>query len=161
MLTKRILAGAAASLAALAGLPWLRPSRAAGPFEVSFPEAEWRRRLTAAQFAVLRQSATERPYTSPLNDEHRRGIFTCAGCDRELFSSTTKFDSRTGWPSFWAPIEGAVGTERDTSYGMLRTAVHCARCGGHLGHLFDDGPRPTGLRYCMNGVAMGFRPVDA
>jgi peptide-methionine (R)-S-oxide reductase len=161
MLTKRILAGAAASLAALAGLPWLRPSRAAGTFEVTFPEAEWRRRLTAAQFAVLRQSGTERPYTSPLNNEHRRGTFTCAGCDRDLFSSTTKFDSRTGWPSFWAPLANAVGTERDTSHGMVRTAVHCARCGGHLGHLFDDGPRPTGMRYCMNGVAMNFKVVEA
>ncbi|MBS7813116.1 peptide-methionine (R)-S-oxide reductase MsrB [Roseococcus pinisoli] len=162
MLTKRrALAGGAAALAAIAGLPWLPPSRAAGNFEVTRTEAEWRRRLTAAQFAVLRQSATERPYTSPLNGEHRRGTFTCAGCDRDLFSSTTKFESRTGWPSFWEPLADAIGTESDNSFGTTRTAVHCARCGGHLGHVFDDGPRPTGLRYCMNGVAMNFRAVPA
>ena len=159
MLTKRrLLAGGAASLASLAGLPVLH---AAGNFEVSYTDAEWRRRLSAAQYQVLRRSGTERPYNSPLNDEHRRGTFVCAGCDRELFSSTTKFDSRTGWPSFWAPLADAIGTEDDSSFGMVRTAVHCARCGGHLGHVFDDGPRPTGMRYCMNGVAMNFRPVTA
>ncbi len=124
-------------------------------------DEEWRKLLTPQQYAVLRKSGTERPYSSPLNDEHRRGDFACAGCDQPLFSSTTKFDSHTGWPSFWAPIDRAVGTERDTTYGMVRTAVHCSRCGGHLGHLFDDGPKPTGLRYCMNGVAMTFKPVTA
>jgi peptide-methionine (R)-S-oxide reductase len=117
--------------------------------------------LTPAQYAVLRESGTERPYTSPLNDEHRRGNFACAGCDQEAFSSTTKFDSRTGWPSFWAALDKAIGTTRDTTLGMTRIAVHCSRCGGHLGHVFNDGPKPTGLRYCMNGVAMTFKPTSA
>ena len=110
---------------------------------------------------VLRDSGTERPYTSPLLEEHRHGTFTCAGCDREAFSSDTKFDSGTGWPSFWAPIEGGIGTTEDRSFGFVRTAVHCSRCGGHLGHVFNDGPKPTGLRYCMNGVALAFKPVSA
>ena len=117
---------------------------AAQSFEVTHTEEEWRALLTPEQFTVLRQSATERPFTSPLLEEHRAGIFACAGCDLDLFSSTTKFESGTGWPSFWAPLENAVGTEEDTSFGMTRTAVHCSRCGGHLGHLFDDGPKPTG-----------------
>jgi peptide-methionine (R)-S-oxide reductase len=125
-------------------------------FAVTHSEAEWRSRLTPEQYAVLRESATERPFTSPLLDEHRRGTFGCVGCNLDLFSSTTKFDSRTGWPSFWAPLAGAAGTTRDTSLFMIRTAVHCSRCGGHLGHVFDDGPQPTGLRYCMNGVALTF-----
>jgi peptide-methionine (R)-S-oxide reductase len=157
-----LLAGGAVGLAAAFGAVW-RPAapRAAQTFEVTYTDAEWRKRLTPAQYAVLRQSDTERPFTSPLLHEERRGTFTCAGCDRDLFSSTTKFDSGTGWPSFWAPLEGAVGTTQDTSFGMLRTAVHCDRCGGHLGHLFDDGPKPTGLRYCMNGLAMGFKPATA
>ncbi len=110
---------------------------------------------------MLRQSATEYPFTSPLLGEHRRGSFACAGCDLDLFSSTTKFESGTGWPSFWAPIEDAVGTVEDRSWGMVRTSVHCSRCGGHLGHVFDDGPPPTGLRYCINGIAMTFKPAVA
>jgi len=130
-------------------------------FAVKFSDDEWRKRLSPDQFAVLRQSATERPFTSPLLHEERRGNFVCAGCDLDLFSSTTKFDSGTGWPSFWAPIDGAVSSTEDTSMGMTRTAVHCHRCGGHLGHVFEDGPKPTGLRYCINGVAMGFKPVAA
>ena len=130
-------------------------------FEVSRTEAEWRRLLTPAQFEVLRDDGTERPFTSPLLGEHRRGTFACAGCDRALFSSDAKFESGTGWPSFWAPLDGAVGEVRDESFAMVRTAVRCGRCGGHLGHVFEDGPKPTGLRYCMNGVAMGFRPTDA
>lgn len=160
--TRRALAGGAAGLAALALFrSFSEPVQAAGPFAVERTEAEWRRLLTPAQFAVLRQSGTERPHSSPLNGEHRRGVFACAGCGQDLFPSSTKFESGTGWPSFWAPAEGAIGTTRDTSYGMVRTAVHCARCGGHIGHVFDDGPRPTGLRYCMNGVAMTFRPDAA
>jgi peptide-methionine (R)-S-oxide reductase len=157
-----LLAGGAVGLAAAFGAVW-RPAvlRADQSFEVSYSDAEWRKRLTPAQYGVLRQSDTERPFTSPLLHEERRGTFTCAGCDRDLFASTTKFDSGTGWPSFWAPLEGAVGTTQDTSFGMLRTAVHCDRCGGHLGHLFDDGPKPTGLRYCMNGIAMGFKAATA
>ena len=132
---------------------------AAEKFEVSHTEAEWRKLLNPAQYAVLRQAATERPFSSPLDHEKRRGTFACAGCDLDLFSSTTKFDSGTGWPSFWAPLEKAVGTTTDASLGMIRKAVHCRRCGGHLGHVFDDGPRPTGLRYCMNGVAMTFKAL--
>jgi peptide-methionine (R)-S-oxide reductase len=125
-------------------------------FPVSRSDSEWRKLLTPAQFSVLRMSSTERPFSSALNDEHRDGTFTCAGCAKRLFSSETKFDSGTGWPSFWRPIGGAVGETKDRSLFMTRTAVHCSRCGGHLGHVFDDGPKPTGLRYCMNGVAMGF-----
>ena len=130
-------------------------------FEVTRSDAEWRKLLTPNQYAVLRQEGTERPYTSPLNDEHREGKFVCAGCALDLFSSKTKFDSKTGWPSFWQPLPNAVGQKSDSSYGMTRTSVHCHRCGGHLGHVFDDGPKPTGLRYCMNGVALQFTAVSA
>jgi peptide-methionine (R)-S-oxide reductase len=126
-------------------------------FEVTHTVEEWKKLLTPNQFKVLREAATERPFTSPLNDEHRHGVFSCAGCDLDLYSSDTKFDSGTGWPSFWKPLDNAIGTTRDASLGMVRTAVHCRRCGGHLGHVFDDGPKPTGLRYCMNGLAMKFR----
>jgi peptide-methionine (R)-S-oxide reductase len=126
-------------------------------FEVTHTVEEWKKLLTPNQFKVLREAATERPFTSPLNDEHRQGVFSCAGCDLDLYSSDTKFDSGTGWPSFWKPLDNAIGTTRDASLGMVRTAVHCRRCGGHLGHVFDDGPKPTGLRYCMNGLAMKFR----
>jgi peptide-methionine (R)-S-oxide reductase len=123
-------------------------------------DAEWRQKLTPEQFRVLRQHGTERPFTSPLNDEHRSGVFVCAACALELFRSETKFDSGTGWPSFFAPIEGAVETSRDFKLILPRTEVHCHRCGGHLGHVFDDGPEPTGKRYCMNGVAMQFKPQN-
>ncbi|MDE2335142.1 MAG: peptide-methionine (R)-S-oxide reductase MsrB [Rhodospirillales bacterium] len=125
---------------------------------VIMSEQEWRQRLTAEQFRVLRQHGTERAGTSPLNAEKRPGVFVCAGCGASLFDAATKFESGTGWPSFWAPIEEAVATTTDRSWFMTRTEVHCARCGGHLGHVFPDGPRPTGLRYCMNGAAMGFEP---
>jgi len=130
-------------------------------FEVNHPDAEWRRLLTAQQYDVLRQEGTERPFTSPLNGEHRAGRFACAGCALDLFSSSTKFDSGTGWPSFWQPLPAAVAEHRDSTLGMVRTEVHCRRCGGHLGHVFDDGPKPTGLRYCMNGVALTFKPGEA
>ncbi|AKH43176.1 peptide-methionine (R)-S-oxide reductase [Altererythrobacter atlanticus] len=128
-------------------------------FPVSMSEEAWRKKLTRAQFDVLRKEATERPFTSPLNEEKRKGTFLCAGCDNELFSSATKFKSGTGWPSFWQPLKGAVGTSTDYKLGYPRKEVHCADCGGHLGHVFNDGPKPTGLRYCMNGVAMKFRPA--
>ena len=127
---------------------------AAYPFTLS--DAEWRKRLSPLAYQVLRKRSTEYPFTSPLNKEHRPGIFACAGCGQRLFSSKTKFDSGTGWPSFWAPLPRAVGTSRDFELGYPRTEVHCARCGGHLGHVFDDGPQPTGKRYCMNGAALAF-----
>jgi peptide-methionine (R)-S-oxide reductase len=161
MLTRRLfLLGTGTAVVALSAA-YLRsgPAKAAQTFEVTHTEDEWRKLLTPDQFAVLRQADTERPFTSPLLEEHRRGTFHCAGCDLDLFSSDTKFDSGTGWPSFWKPLDNAVGTEQDLTFGMLRTAVHCRRCGGHLGHVFDDGPQPTGLRYCMNGVALTFKPV--
>ena len=129
-------------------------------FEVTRTDEEWRRMLTPEQYRVLRKHGTERAGTSPLDKEYRKGTFLCAGCDKPLFSSDTKFDSGTGWPSFYAPIEGAIGTSEDNSWFATRTEVHCARCGGHLGHVFDDGPAPTGLRYCMNGVAMKFQPAS-
>jgi peptide-methionine (R)-S-oxide reductase len=124
-------------------------------------DAEWHKLLTPDQYAVLRGGDTERPYSSPLNSEHRSGIFSCAGCALNLFSSRTKFESHTGWPSFWAPLPRAVSTKQDWTLGMDRTEVHCSRCGGHLGHVFDDGPPPTGDRYCMNGLAMTFKPGAA
>ena len=132
---------------------------AAGPsgtFPVHLSDDEWRKKLTPAQYRILRHEGTEAPFTSPLNDEHRAGVFACAGCSTKAFRSQTKFDSGTGWPSFYEPIPNAVGERSDMSLGMMRTEVHCANCGGHLGHVFDDGPRPTGLRYCMNGAAMKF-----
>jgi len=152
--------GGLAALGAVAGSFALRGGEArARDFPLRLSDEEWRRRLTPGQYAVLRQEATERPYSSPLNDEHRKGVFVCAGCDQRLFSSTAKFDSGTGWPSFWKPLSGAVGTGTDRKLGYARTEVHCARCGGHLGHVFDDGPPPTGKRYCMNGVALRFIPA--
>ncbi|MGC2652217.1 MAG: peptide-methionine (R)-S-oxide reductase MsrB [Mycobacterium sp.] len=135
------------------------PSSPLGTFEVNHTDEEWRHLLNPQQYAVLRTASTETPYSSPLNDEHRRGTFGCAGCSQDLFFSTTKFDSGTGWPSFYKALDNAVLERQDNSEGMTRTEVLCSRCGGHLGHVFDDGPAPTGLRYCMNGVAMGFRPA--
>jgi peptide-methionine (R)-S-oxide reductase len=130
-------------------------------FEVTKTDSEWWSILTPAQYDVLRQEATEPPGSSPLLHEHREGIFACAGCELPLFRSETKYDSGTGWPSFWSPIEGAVGTRSDRKLWMERTEVHCRRCGGHLGHVFKDGPPPTGLRYCMNGLALKFVPKSS
>ncbi len=127
-------------------------------FEITRTEAEWRAMLTAEQFRVLRKHGTERAGTSPLDKQYAQGTYACAGCDLPLFKSDTKFDSGTGWPSFWAPIDGAIRTTSDRSFFMTRTEIHCRRCGGHLGHVFDDGPKPTGLRYCMNGAALKFLP---
>jgi peptide-methionine (R)-S-oxide reductase len=160
-LTRRHVLLGTAILGALAGCAWFRGSAAAdapkGTYEVEHTEQEWHQLLNPQQYDVLRQAGTESPYSSPLNDEHGAGIFSCAGCALDLFSSTTKFDSGTGWPSFWKPLDNAVIERKDDSLGMTRTEVLCHRCGGHLGHVFDDGPQPTGLRYCMNGVALSFR----
>jgi peptide-methionine (R)-S-oxide reductase len=163
MLTRRfLLTSAGVGLAGWLASAKLAAVSAAEAFPVTHPDGEWRKLLTPAQYAVLRQNATEPPFSSPLLTEHRPGVFACAGCARGLFSSETKFESGTGWPSFWAPLrDGSVGTSRDTSFGMTRNAVHCDGCGGHLGHVFDDGPKVTGLRYCMNGVAMNFKPAAA
>jgi len=129
-------------------------------FEITKSEEEWRRLLHPERFKVLRKHATERAGSSPLNQEHRRGTYHCAGCDLPLFASEAKFESGTGWPSFTAPLDNAVGTAVDRSLFTVRTEVHCRRCGGHLGHVFDDGPKPTFKRYCMNGLAMTFKPWD-
>ena len=160
MIDRRILLASVASLLSLAAFRWLRvsPAKAAEKFEVEKTDAEWRAQLTPQQYEILRKEGTERPGSSPLLKEHRKGIFACAGCDLPLFSSETKFESGTGWPSFYRPLPDAVGTSEDRAYFMKRTEVHCRRCGGHLGHVFDDGPPPTGLRYCMNGVALKFTP---
>jgi peptide-methionine (R)-S-oxide reductase len=127
---------------------------------VTKTDAEWRSILSPEQYAVLREEDTERPGTSPLLSEKREGIFHCAGCDLELYSSRNKYDSGTGWPSFWDSLPNAIGTRQDNSFFMARTECHCRRCGGHLGHIFDDGPPPTGLRHCINGVSLTFRPAD-
>jgi peptide-methionine (R)-S-oxide reductase len=166
---RQFLFSGAAAVATLAAASRWRTGKAAPVevheadehFEVTHTDEQWRALLTPSQYAVLRREGTERPYSSPLNDEHRAGVFGCAGCRLDLFASRTKFDSHTGWPSFWAPLDHAVATREDRSFGVSRTEVHCRRCGGHLGHVFDDGPKPTGLRYCMNGVALDFTPAAA
>jgi peptide-methionine (R)-S-oxide reductase len=153
LLKSLFLTGAAVTIA-----PTLAAASTGGKFEVTKTDAEWKRILTPQQYYVLREHGTEYAGSSPLDREKRRGTFHCAGCDLPLFSSETKYDSRTGWPSFWQPLANAIGTSIDRSLFSVRTEVHCRRCGGHLGHVFEDGPRPTGLRYCMNGVAMTFKP---
>jgi peptide-methionine (R)-S-oxide reductase len=160
---RRLLLGGAGLglLAARFSFGETTPAVAAETFPVSHTDAEWKKLLTPDQYQVLRQEGTEAPFTSALLHEARKGNFACAGCDQENFSSTTKFDSGTGWPSFWAPIDGRVGTSSDKTFGMVRTAVHCSRCGGHLGHVFNDGPKPTGLRYCLDGVALTFHATSA
>jgi peptide-methionine (R)-S-oxide reductase len=145
--TRRSFVTSLAALTAFAALPGVARATT---------DAEWRARLSPEAYDVLRHAGTERPFSSPLDAETRRGIYHCAGCDLALYSSATKFDSGTGWPSFWQPLPHAVVTASDASLGMERTEVHCSRCLGHLGHVFDDGPKPTGLRYCMNGVALRF-----
>ncbi len=135
------------------------PAAAAATFQVTRTPAEWRRRLGPDRYRILREAGTEAPYTSPLNKEKRRGTFACAGCALPLFSSTTKFDSGTGWPSFYAALPNAIRTRNDRAFGMARTEEHCRRCGGHLGHIFDDGPKPTGKRHCINGLSLTFRPA--
>lgn len=146
--------GAGAALPALAACGAAAEAKV---FPLKLSDAEWRKRLTAEQYYVLRKKGTEVPFTSPLNKEKRKGTFVCAADGQALFASATKYDSGTGWPSFWKPLPGALGTSTDYEVGYPRTEVHCSRCGGHLGHVFDDGPRPTGKRYCINGDAMLFR----
>lgn len=146
----------------VAALTWMMGGTNASTgkqFEIMKTDEEWKAILTEEQFQVLRKEATERPFTSPLNDEKRAGLFHCSGCDLPLYDSKTKFDSGTGWPSFYDALENAVGTREDNSFFMKRTEVHCARCGGHLGHIFNDGPQPTGLRHCINGVSLKFVPA--
>ena len=153
-----LLAGGSAVIAlAVFGRRGPHAVAASAPFEVTHSDAEWRKLLSPESYAVLRQASTEERFSSPLDHETRAGIYDCAGCDLPVYSSKTKFDSGTGWPSFWQPLDHAISTSDDTSIGEDRTEVHCRRCGGHLGHVFTDGPPPTGLRYCMNGVALSFR----
>jgi peptide-methionine (R)-S-oxide reductase len=160
MIDRRLLLAGAGAVAVLAAWRWLKGGdvEAAGRFEIEKSDSEWRRLLTRPQYEVLRLHRTETPGSSPLNHETRKGIFACAACELPLFASQAKYDSGTGWPSFYEPLPKALGRKPDYSLLLPRTEVHCRRCGGHLGHVFDDGPPPTGLRYCINGVALKFTP---
>jgi peptide-methionine (R)-S-oxide reductase len=164
MYNRRTLLAGTAAAAAFGVQQWMGQgalaATAEGAAEIQKTDDEWRKLLSPEQYQVLRKHGTERPGTSPLNHEKRKGTFACAGCDLPLFSSETKFESGTGWPSFWQPLPNAIGTTTDRSLFMIRTEVHCRRCHGHLGHVFDDGPKPTGLRYCMNGVSLKFVPAS-
>jgi peptide-methionine (R)-S-oxide reductase len=166
MIDRRMLLASGAALVAFAGWRgfWPRANaseKAATSFEVTKSPEEWRKTLSKAQYHVLREEGTEPPGSSPLLAEHRKGTFVCAGCALPLFASETKFESGTGWPSFYQPLANAVGESRDSKFGMTRTEIHCRRCGGHLGHVFEAGPKPTGLRYCMNGLSLAFVPAPA
>jgi peptide-methionine (R)-S-oxide reductase len=167
MIDRRVFFVSTAGLALFAvlrgpSLPQARAGEKRGlKFEIEKSPDEWRKQLSPEQYRILREEGTEPPGSSPLLAEHRKGTFSCAGCDLPLFASETKFESGTGWPSFYQPLENAVGESRDSKFGMVRTEIHCRRCGGHLGHVFDDGPKPTGLRYCMNGLSLKFAPAAA
>lgn len=167
MIDRRILLASATTLAAFSAFRWFGLGEASAAeksgtekFEIEKTPEEWKKQLSAAQYNVLREAGTERPFSSPLNKEKRKGTFACAGCDLPLFASDTKFESGTGWPSFYQALPNAILEKSDRSYMMVRTETLCRRCGGHLGHVFDDGPKPTGLRYCMNGLALSFKPAD-
>ena len=162
MINRRNFLLGGVAVASIAGLWWVHDTgEARATFEIDRTSDEWRRLLSRPQFEVLRLHRTEVPGSSPLNREKRKGTYACAGCELPLFASETKFESGTGWPSFYQPLNGALGTKKDYALFVPRTEVHCRRCGGHLGHVFEDGPPPTGLRYCINGVAMTFEAAAA